>query len=132
MYRKIVNATYVINIIFQAFLTLLMPAGLCFLISWLLVSYAGAPKWLYAPLLIVGVLVGLFSMIKFVISAMSALERLEAESEAQANEKHELDSRRDKLAEEMKALKSELCGEPKSPVPSENAEEKTKAGDENE
>ena len=132
MYRKIVSATYVINIIFQAFLTLLMPAGLCFLVSWLLVSYAGAPTWLYAPLLIVGVMLGLFSMVKFVISAMSALERLEAESQADTNEKKELDARRDKLEEEMKALKSELEDGQLSPAPSENVEEKNKAGDENE
>ena len=132
MYRKIVNATYVINIIFQAFLTLLMPAGFCFLISWLLVSYASAPKWLYAPLLILGVLVGLISMIKFVISAMSALEKLEAESMAEANEKCELDARRDKLAKEMTALKSELRSNTESKPTSDTSEENIKAGDGNE
>lgn len=132
MYRKIVSATYVINIIFQAFLTLLMPSGLCFLASWLLVRYAGAPEWLYAPLLIVGVLLGLISMIKFVISAMSALEKLEAESLADANEKKSLDARRDKLEEEIKALSSELDPKRRSPATSESPEEKNKAGDENE
>lgn len=104
MYRKLVSVTYVLNIIFQSFFTLLVPTGLCFLISWLLVSYAGAPKWLYAPLLIVGVLVGLISMVKFVISAMNALESLEAQHKAAMDEKPELDERRERLNEEIKKL----------------------------
>lgn len=70
---------YVLNIVFQAFFTLLMPAGLGFLISWLLVRYASLPNWVYAPFLIVGLLIGLYSMVKFVIVAMSGYERLERE-----------------------------------------------------
>ena len=70
---------YVLNIVFQAFFTLIMPAGLGFLASWLLVRFAGAPGWIYAPFLTVGILLGLYSMVKFVIVAMSGYERLERE-----------------------------------------------------
>ena len=106
MYRKLVSATYVINIIFQAFLTLLFPAGLGFLCSWLLVRYAGAPNWLYAPLLIIGILIGLFSMVKFIIAAMSALERLEEQSKKAHDEKQSTERKRDKLSSELDALKN--------------------------
>ena len=79
MYRKLVGVLYVMNIVFQSFLTLLTPVGLCFFISWLLEEYAGVGRWIYAPLLIIGVLSGFYSMVKFVLTAMSGYERLEAE-----------------------------------------------------
>ena len=80
MYRKIVSTTYVLNIIFQSFFNLAFPIGLGILISWLLVENAGAPGWIYAPLVIIGVIIGFSSMIRFTLSAMRALERLEAKS----------------------------------------------------
>ena len=79
MYGKLVSVMYVTNIIFQAFITLLIPAGLGWLCSWLLVTYASCPTWVYAPLIVLGVLVGFYSMIKFVLTAMSGYERLEKE-----------------------------------------------------
>lgn len=79
MYKKLVGAMYVLNIVFQSFFTLLTPVALCFFLSWLLVSYASAPKWIYAPLLVLGVLSGFYSMIRFVLTAMAGFERLESE-----------------------------------------------------
>ncbi|MBQ8529183.1 MAG: AtpZ/AtpI family protein [Clostridia bacterium] len=79
MYRKLVGVFYVMNIVFQSFITLASPIALCFFISWLLERYAGAERWIYAPFLIVGVLSGFYSMVKFVIVAMSGYERLESE-----------------------------------------------------
>ena len=79
MYQRFTGALYVINIIVQAAFTLLTPAGLMFLISWLLVDKCGAPTWIYAPAITVGVLAGFVSMIRFVISASEGLERLEKE-----------------------------------------------------
>ena len=79
LYRKLVGALYVMNIVFQSFITLASPIALCFFISWLLERYAGAERWIYAPFLILGVLSGFYSMVKFVIAAMSGYERLESE-----------------------------------------------------
>ena len=79
MYRKLVGVLYVMNIVFQSFITLASPIALCFFISWLLERYAGAERWIYAPFLILGVLSGFYSMVKFVIAAMSGYERLESE-----------------------------------------------------
>ena len=82
MYKKLVSALYVINIVFQAIFTLLTPIALVFGISWLLVSYASAPTWIYAALVTLGALCGFYSMIKFVLSAMAALDRLEKSRDA--------------------------------------------------
>ena len=79
MYKRFVNVLYALNIIFQAFFTLATPIALGILASWLLTKYASAPDWIYAPLVIIGVLGGFYSMIKFVLSAMAGLERLEKE-----------------------------------------------------
>ena len=79
MYRKFISAMYLLNIIFQSFFNLAFPIGLAILGSWLLVEKAGAPGWIYAPLVIVGVAIGFVSMVRFILSATRALDRLEEE-----------------------------------------------------
>ena len=81
MYRKIVSAMYIINIVSQAIFTLAMPIAFGFGISWLLVNCASAPTFVYAIFITVGAIGGFYSMIKFIISAMAALERLEKSRE---------------------------------------------------
>ena len=72
---------YSLNIIAQAIFSLGTPTALLFGVGWLLVSRAGAPTWIYAILLPLGILTGLVSMVKGVISATSALERLEGQND---------------------------------------------------
>ena len=79
MYKKLVSALYIFNIVSQAVFTLSIPIGLGFGLSWLLVTYLYAPRWIYAVLITLGALSGFYSMIKFVLSAMAAYERLEKE-----------------------------------------------------
>ena len=81
MYRKIVSAMYVINIVSQAIFTLATPIALGVGISWLLVTYVSAPLFVYAILITLGALSGFYSMIKFILSAMEALDRLEKSRE---------------------------------------------------
>ena len=76
------GAVYVINIVSQAIFTLLWNIGLALLIGWIAVSKLGAPEWTYVPLIIVGVLTGLFAMVKFILAAMRSLDRLEEEKRA--------------------------------------------------
>ena len=85
MYKKLVNALYLINVISQAIITLLIPIGVGFGISFLLVSYAGAPRFLYAIFITLGAISGFYSMIKFIITAMAALDRLEKERSKSEN-----------------------------------------------
>ena len=81
MYRKLVNALYLINIISQAIFTLAIPIALGFGVSWLLVNYLCVGSWIYALLITLGAISGFVSMIKFVLSAMNVLEHLEKERE---------------------------------------------------
>jgi hypothetical protein len=86
LFGKLVSISYVLNIIFQAFFTLLTPAGLGFLCSYLLVRFANTPSWIYAPLLTVGILLGFVSMVRFILTAMASYERLEKERRAGTKE----------------------------------------------
>lgn len=79
MYRKLVSSLYVLNIVSQAIFTLALPIGLGALVAYLITRYAGAPSWVWALLIVFGALSGLYSMIKFILSAMAGLERLEKE-----------------------------------------------------
>ena len=86
MYKKIVNSLYLVNIVFQAFFSLLFPVGCALLLAWYMVEKREMPSWLYVVLIISGVFIGLFSMVKFILSAMSAFERLEKEQKAREKE----------------------------------------------
>ncbi len=68
---------YAVNIIMQAVFTLVIPAGLLLAISFLFVSRLGAPMWIYAIAITLGIIIGLISMVRFVIAASESLERLE-------------------------------------------------------
>jgi mannose/fructose/N-acetylgalactosamine-specific phosphotransferase system component IID len=72
-----VSALYVLNIIFQSLFNLLTPALLFFCVAWLFVKRLSAPEWIYAIAIVLGFLIGLVSMVKFIIIAMKNLERLE-------------------------------------------------------
>ena len=89
MYGKFVSAVYLLNIIFQSFFDLAMPIGISILASWLLVEKASAPGWIYAPLVVIGVIIGFSSMIRFILSAMRALDRLEAQKKGTKSKKED-------------------------------------------
>ena len=80
MQNKFFGIMYAINIIAQAVFSLITPAALLFCVGWLLVKRASAPEWIFAVLIPIGILAGLVSMVKFVLSAAGALERLEKQT----------------------------------------------------
>ena len=77
MYKNLVSSLYVINIVAQAFFTLLIPPAFFFGINYAAVIWLDLPKWTYAISLSIGFILGIISMIKFAITASEALERLE-------------------------------------------------------
>lgn len=93
-YGKFVNAIYLINVIVQSFFSLACPMGLGFLSAWLLVEKAGAPAFLYAVFIVLGALIGIYSMVKFIITTMAAVERLEKQREEKRLRKIEEDKKR--------------------------------------
>lgn len=76
-YTGAISSLYVLNIIFQSLFNLVTPALLLFAVSWLFVERASAPEWIYAISIPLGLILGLISMVKFIIVAMKNLERLE-------------------------------------------------------
>jgi uncharacterized membrane protein YcjF (UPF0283 family) len=74
-----VSFIYILNIIAQALFSLLFSVAVFFGIGYLAVNSWGAPSWVYVPLILVGVGVGFVSMVKFILSAMAGLDRLEAQ-----------------------------------------------------
>ena len=77
MYRQTFNALFVINIVMQSIFTLLFDIGLFVLIGWLLTAKANVGEWVFVPLILVGVGVGVFSMFKLILVSMRNLEALE-------------------------------------------------------
>lgn len=86
MHKKLFNASYLINVLFQSFFNLLLPLALAFGAGWLLTAKLALPSWIYAPLLILGLAIGLISMLKFLLYALDAFEKLER-SQQQTKEK---------------------------------------------
>lgn len=77
---RLITPLYVINIIFQAFISLISPAVLLFFVAWLLDRYTSVGGWIYAVCIIFGVICGFSSMISFIIKASRALEALEKQN----------------------------------------------------
>lgn len=89
MNKKIYNAAYLINVIFQAFFNLLFPMAIMLILAWLTTEKLSFPQWVYAPMIIFGLAVGLFSMIKFLIRALDTLEKIEKAQSSAKNEDKE-------------------------------------------
>ncbi len=85
--HSFMNAMQAFHIVIQSFFNLLTPIGLTVFLSWLLVEKAGMDGWIYAVLIFFGTIVGLYSMIRFILSAMANLERLEKEQEQRRKKK---------------------------------------------
>ena len=77
--RRFMNTMYAMNIILQAFWSLLFPIGIGVLLGWLLTEKCGMESYVFVILILLGVFTGLVSMIRFLISALAGLERLEQE-----------------------------------------------------
>ena len=77
MYKKTISAVYVINIALQSIFTLVWQIALGLGIGYLCVRFLSAPEWIYVPFILVGVLTGILSMVRFLLGAMKSLDRLE-------------------------------------------------------
>ena len=81
------SAIYVVNIVFQSIFTLLWQMAIGFGAGWLLVRFAGAPGWVYVVTILAGLATGLVSMVRFILSAMTALDKIEKHNKQKDKEK---------------------------------------------
>lgn len=93
MHKKIISALAMLNLLFQALYTLALPIGIGALASFLLTKYASAPSWIWAVLITGGVLMGLYTMVKFILTQMAGLERLEKQRKENLAAKEEKERR---------------------------------------
>ena len=89
MYKKFITPIYTVTILFQSFFSLLTPIGLMWLFAWLLNTRAGVAPWIFAVFILIGVFIGLYSMISFIIKASRALEYLEGEAKKEERSRSE-------------------------------------------
>ena len=83
MHKKFITPAYLINIIIQALFGLVFPIGAMLLLSWALVEYLSVGSFIYAILVPLGALFGLYSMIIFIVRASAALEVVEKQRKEQ-------------------------------------------------
>ena len=79
MHKRIFSAVFILNTLFQALFTLLFPIGAGLLLSYISVSLWSFPPYTWAIAVPLGAVVGIYSMIRFILATMRALERIEAE-----------------------------------------------------
>ena len=77
MRTQAVSFMYALNIVLQSLFSLLFSTAIFVGIAYLSVTYLGAGEWIYIPAVLVGLVLGVISMVRFIISAMAGLERLE-------------------------------------------------------
>ena len=97
MYKKIFNALSLLNLMFQGLYTLVLPIGIGAGIAYLLTEFCGAPSFIWAILLTLGTLSGLFSMVKYIISCSKGLERTERQIKESLAAKEEKERRQASL-----------------------------------
>lgn len=104
MHHKILNAFKLLNMLFQGFYTLALPIGAGAVASFLLTKYASAPSFIWAIFLTLGVFIGLYSMIRFILSSIDSMDRLEKQREIDLAEKQEKEERRARILDSGKDL----------------------------
>ena len=77
MYKEAITAMHILNIVFQSIFNLIWQIALMLLLAYLSVRYLSWPTWVYAPFTVFGALTGIYSMIKFILSAQRTLDSIE-------------------------------------------------------
>ena len=84
---------YVFNAVTGAIVTLVSPVAVGIFFAWLLTERAGVGDWIYVVLIILGVMSGLVGMVRFVLSSMAGIERLEGEQAQRMKNKAKMKER---------------------------------------
>ena len=102
MYKRVVNTVRILNLLFQSIYSLVFPIGVGALIAYLTTSYLSWPRVMWALFLTVGTMIGLYSMVKFILIATRQMENLRKAQEAEAEKKAADIERRERLIAELK------------------------------
>lgn len=81
MPKKLFKAVYALNYIFQAAFSMLVPAGLLILGGWYLNSRCGWGKWVLVTAILLGVAIGFYSMIYYIVKTKDYIDPTEQKGE---------------------------------------------------
>ena len=81
MHRKIFSFVYAVNYIIQAGFSMIFPAGLVILGGWLLTEKCGAGRWVMIVAIVFGVLCGVYSLFRFLMSTMNHVDPTQKKKE---------------------------------------------------
>ncbi len=79
MPKKVFRAVYALNYVFQAAFSMLVPAGAMILGGWLLTERCGVGSWAMVLAIVLGVLLGLYSMFYYIVKTMKHVDPTEGE-----------------------------------------------------
>ena len=102
MYKKFINALSMLNLLGQAIYSLAMPIALGALAAFLLTKYASAPSWIWAILMTLGALMGLYSMVKYILTATAGMDRMKKQQIADEEQKRDKEERQARLRDAAK------------------------------
>ena len=102
MYKKFINALSMLNLLGQAIYSLALPIVLGALAAFLLTEYASAPSWIWAILMTLGALMGLYSMVKYILTATAGMDRMKKQQIADEEQKRDKEERQARLRDAAK------------------------------
>lgn len=79
-YNKLLTPIYTVNIVIQAIVSLASPIAVMFFGAYLLDRYTEVGGWIYVVGILLGVGMGLYSMVVFILRASRALEAIEKQN----------------------------------------------------
>ena len=100
-------AFYGLHMIVQAIVSLVSAPALLTLLAWYLHTYRGVGEWIYAPLIIFGVLTGFVSMIRYLLAASAHSAVLE--KQAEEKRKQQRKAERQRLSDENRTDGGKIC-----------------------
>ncbi len=102
MYKKFMNALSMLNLLGQAIYSLALPIALGALAAFLLTEYASAPSWIWAIFMTLGALLGLYSMVKYILTATAGMDRMKKQQIADEEQKRDKEERQARLRDAAK------------------------------
>lgn len=81
MPKKVFRAMYALNYIAQAGFSMVCPAGLLIALGWLLTERCGFGRWAMVVSIILGVLIGFYSMFYYIIKTIRHIDPTEKEAQ---------------------------------------------------
>ncbi len=68
--KKVFHVAYAVNFVIQAGVSMVCPAGLIILAGWFLTKRCGLGKWVMVTAIILGILIGVYSMFYYIIKTI--------------------------------------------------------------